>query len=248
MARAKAYIMPGEEDFGIAPVEANACGRPVVAFAAGGALDVQVDGETGVLFREQTVDSLCAAMERLDSINWDPQRIRENAMRFDTAKFREKIATAIASTEVGDRRKGARVERRQSNVGRAVPNERRRVLMEGSVPVWYDRRHHGEERAAEAFIPHIPAPSEQLTDRRATGQTDRRAPSTGSVPADLRAADGNASASESSDGGTVASVKKPAVLEMASALPASDRRYNGTNGHNGHNGNGHANGHSSHEE
>jgi glycosyltransferase involved in cell wall biosynthesis len=63
--------MPGEEDFGIAPVEANACGRPVVAFAAGGALDVQVDGETGLLFREQTVDSLCAAVERLDQISWE---------------------------------------------------------------------------------------------------------------------------------------------------------------------------------
>lgn len=64
-AFAKGVItQPHTTHIGIAPVEANACGVPVVAFAAGGALDVQIEGETGCLFAEQSVDSLCAAIER----------------------------------------------------------------------------------------------------------------------------------------------------------------------------------------
>ena len=95
MAGARAYIMPGEEDFGIAPVEANACGRPVIAYAAGGALDTQIDGETGVLFHQQTVDSLCEAVQRMEQISWNPQRIRANAQRFATEVFREQMAKLI---------------------------------------------------------------------------------------------------------------------------------------------------------
>lgn len=96
LARAKAYVMPGEEDFGIAPVEANACGRPVIAYAAGGALDSQVDGETGVLFEEQTVDSLCAAVHRADAIEFDPQLIQAHARLFDTEMFQEQMLQVIA--------------------------------------------------------------------------------------------------------------------------------------------------------
>ena len=175
MARARAYIMPGEEDFGIAPVEANACGRPVIAFAAGGALDVQVDGETGVLFHEQTVDALCAAVERMESIEWNPQRIRENAERFTTEIFRQKILTAIASTEVGDRRQ-VQKERRKNRTSRPVENDRRRVLVESGRPVWYDRRHHGAHRENETLSAgELPngdddervAVSEQVDERRA---------------------------------------------------------------------------------
>ncbi len=150
MARAKAYIMPGEEDFGIAPVEANACGRPVIAYAAGGALDVQIDGETGILFKKQTVEALCEAVERMESIEWNPQRIRENALRFTTELFRERILTAIASTAVGDRRDVIK-ERRKNQQVRPAHNERRRVLIENARPVWYDRRHHGAHRENEAM-------------------------------------------------------------------------------------------------
>ena len=96
LARAQAFLMPGEEDFGIAPVEANACGRPVIAFAAGGALDSQIDGVTGVLFAEQTVDALCQAVERADTIAFDPARIRAHAQRFDTAMFRRHLSEVIA--------------------------------------------------------------------------------------------------------------------------------------------------------
>jgi glycosyltransferase involved in cell wall biosynthesis len=95
MARAKAYVMPGEEDFGIAPVEANACGRPVIALAAGGALDTQIDGVTGVLFREQTVEGLCDAVRRLESLTFDPERIQQHAKKFDTSVFCAQIAKVV---------------------------------------------------------------------------------------------------------------------------------------------------------
>ena len=95
MARARGFIMPGEEDFGIAPVEANACGRPVIAFAAGGALDTQTDGVTGVLFAQQTVEALCAAVQRAETISWDSEAIRANAQRFETAVFRRNMETVI---------------------------------------------------------------------------------------------------------------------------------------------------------
>jgi glycosyltransferase involved in cell wall biosynthesis len=154
MARAKAYIMPGEEDFGIAPVEANACGRPVVAYAAGGALDVQIEGETGLLFRHATAESLCEAVERLDTIKWDPERIRANAMRFSEAEFRRKITIAVASTSVGDRRRGSSTDRRQNQGQRkAGPDERRRVIVDGGAIAPYDRRYHGAHREQEAFSP-----------------------------------------------------------------------------------------------
>ena len=102
IARARMYLMPGEEDFGIAPVEANAAGVPVIAFAAGGALDVQVDGKSGLLFRRQNVDELCDAVERAYACDWDPEVIRQNAMRFDTPSFRAKIAAVEAAQQRGD--------------------------------------------------------------------------------------------------------------------------------------------------
>lgn len=98
MARAKAYVMPGEEDFGIAPVEANACGRPVIAFDGGGARDTQIDGVTGVLFRERTVDSLCEAVLRADKIEFDPAAIRRHALKFDTCCFREQMLRLTTGT------------------------------------------------------------------------------------------------------------------------------------------------------
>src|SRR5436190_6929758 len=70
-----AAILPGEEDFGIVPVEAQACGRPVVALGRAGALDTVIDGETGVLFEEATVESLAAALTRAASIQWDAAKI-----------------------------------------------------------------------------------------------------------------------------------------------------------------------------
>lgn len=91
IAGARAYIMPGMEDFGIAPVEANACGRPVIALGMGGALDSQIDGVTGVLFPEASVESLVDAIQRADDLVFDPRIIREHALSFDTARFKERM-------------------------------------------------------------------------------------------------------------------------------------------------------------
>jgi len=95
VAGARAYIMPGEEDFGIAPVEANACGRPVIAYAAGGALDTQLDGVTGVLFTVQSVEALCTAVERCNRIDFDPNYIKDHASRFDTEAFKRNMIRVV---------------------------------------------------------------------------------------------------------------------------------------------------------
>jgi glycosyltransferase involved in cell wall biosynthesis len=97
----KAFIFPGEEDFGIAPVEVQACGRPVIAYGRGGVLETVVplseERATGVFFNQPTVESLTEAVEvferkrdRLDS-----REIRKNALRFQKSNFREKIKAFI---------------------------------------------------------------------------------------------------------------------------------------------------------
>ena len=96
IARAKAYIMPGEEDFGLAPVEANACGRPVIAYKAGGVIDTQIHGVTGVLYSDPSADGLYDAVRESDKISFDPQTIYDHARKFDTAVFRENIRRVIA--------------------------------------------------------------------------------------------------------------------------------------------------------
>lgn len=99
MAECKAYLMPGQEDFGITPVEVNACGRPVIAYGAGGALDSQIDGVTGVLFYEQTEDSLAEAILKSEEINFSPQRIREQSLKFDTTVFQKEILRIITEQQ-----------------------------------------------------------------------------------------------------------------------------------------------------
>ncbi len=87
----RAFVFPGEEDFGIAPVEAQAAGRPVIAYAAGGALDTVVDGVTGLFFHEPTPEALAEAVERVDTVGFDPQVIQAHARRFDVARFKERF-------------------------------------------------------------------------------------------------------------------------------------------------------------
>ena len=105
VSRCKALLFPGEEDFGITPVEVNAAGRPVVAYRAGGATETIVDGLTGVFFEAQTTDSLTEAMLRLEAMPWNPRAIRAHAMRFDTAVFQRRIRAAIEAEQ--ERRAGA---------------------------------------------------------------------------------------------------------------------------------------------
>lgn len=89
--KCRAFIFPGEEDFGITPVEAQACGRPVIAFGKGGALETVVDGETGLFFSEQTTDSLIEAVRRFGEMNFNKVRCRENAERFNKDRFNREI-------------------------------------------------------------------------------------------------------------------------------------------------------------
>ena len=93
-----ATILPGEEDFGIVPVEAQACGRPVIALGHGGALDTVVDGTTGLLFAEATVDSLADAMTRAANTAWDSTQIRAHAERFSHSRFLTEIAQVLDDT------------------------------------------------------------------------------------------------------------------------------------------------------
>jgi len=85
--RCHAYVLPGIEDFGIAPVEAMAAGKPVVAFGGGGALETVVDGVTGTFFADPSAEALADAIERLDGIHVDPGVIRERAEVFGRDVF-----------------------------------------------------------------------------------------------------------------------------------------------------------------
>lgn len=95
MAECKALLFPGLEDFGIAPVEAQACGRPVIAYGKGGVLDTVIDGKTGVLFKEQTVEFLKDAILKFERMQFDKQQIREHALEFDEEVFKKKIKDFI---------------------------------------------------------------------------------------------------------------------------------------------------------
>jgi len=90
-SRCRALIFPGEEDFGMAPLEINAAGRPVVAYGAGGATETVVENLNGVLFREQTLDSLVEALDKLESQTWHPSAIRRNAQRYDINVFQNRL-------------------------------------------------------------------------------------------------------------------------------------------------------------
>lgn len=95
--RCRALIFPGEEDFGITPLEAQASGRPVIAYAKGGSLETIIDKKTGIFFKDNNPKSLLKAVEQFIEIEdrFDKKIIRENALRFSAEIFKEKIKTFI---------------------------------------------------------------------------------------------------------------------------------------------------------
>jgi len=100
---ARALLFPGEEDFGIVPVEAQAAGVPVIAYGVGGATETVLDGRTGVLFGEQSASSLAAAIERFEALELDVSLARENAGRFGRERFQAEMSAVIDRASEGHR-------------------------------------------------------------------------------------------------------------------------------------------------
>ncbi len=98
-ANCRALIFPSHEDFGMVPVEAQACGRPVIAYKAGGVLESMIEFETGVFFEHQTEESVIEAILRFETLEFDPGLIRQNAMRFDLKEFENQLIAYIESFE-----------------------------------------------------------------------------------------------------------------------------------------------------
>lgn len=95
LAHCRAFLFPGEEDFGITPLEAQASGRPVIAYGQGGALASVVEGVTGLFFHEQTVESLARVLQAFDERAFNPLAIRSHALEFDTPRFHRRILQFI---------------------------------------------------------------------------------------------------------------------------------------------------------
>jgi glycosyltransferase involved in cell wall biosynthesis len=96
MEACRAVVVAGTEDFGIVSVEAQAAGKPVVAFGAGGSLETVVEGVTGVFFREPSVDAVVEAIRRAEELTTGPEEVAAQAERFSRAAFRERMLEAVA--------------------------------------------------------------------------------------------------------------------------------------------------------
>lgn len=100
-AGARAVVVASMEEFGITAVEAQAAGRPVIAAAAGGALETVLDGETGRLFAFDDLDALTRAIEEIDALDFDPARAVANAARFSVAEFQRRLSEHVEGALAG---------------------------------------------------------------------------------------------------------------------------------------------------
>lgn len=112
MKRCRAFLFPGEEDFGITPIEAQACGKPVIAYGRGGALETVIDGKTGIFFYEQTVNDVINAVRRFETVEFDAGVIREHAEKFSEERFRTELKDFIQKEyeKFAEARNGGRVQ------------------------------------------------------------------------------------------------------------------------------------------
>ncbi|HVS21967.1 MAG TPA: glycosyltransferase [Pyrinomonadaceae bacterium] len=97
LSRCRALLFPGEEDFGMAPLEANAAGRPVIAYRGGGAVETVEEGTTGVFFDQPSSRALAEAMEKFESLRWNQQELRRHAERFDRNVFAFRVLQFLGS-------------------------------------------------------------------------------------------------------------------------------------------------------
>lgn len=116
LERCRALIFPGEEDFGIVPLEAMACGRPVIAYGKGGVLDTVASEQYGELFADQSVECLVDAIGRFERREgqFDRQRLRQRAEQFTRRTFQSQMRALIAGAMDADTRHGSRVNARNS--------------------------------------------------------------------------------------------------------------------------------------
>lgn len=95
LQRCRALIFCAEEDFGIIPLEAQGCGRPVIAFGKGGALETIIENETGIFFKEQNVSSLIEAIEKFEKLTFNTETIVNNATKFSKERFKKEILSLV---------------------------------------------------------------------------------------------------------------------------------------------------------
>ena len=95
LQNAKAFVFAAEEDFGIIPVEAQACGTPVIAYAKGGILETVVNEKTGLFFNEQTVDAIKEAITVFEPKTFDSKAIRAHALQFSKERFEKEIQSFV---------------------------------------------------------------------------------------------------------------------------------------------------------
>ena len=97
---AAAVLLPGVEDFGMVPIEAQACGAPVVALGSGGACETVIDGRTGILVRADSVEGFAEGLARVRGLRWDRGGIRTNAERFSRQRFMNDFQAAVTAARV----------------------------------------------------------------------------------------------------------------------------------------------------
>lgn len=99
MQKAKAFIFAAEEDFGITPVEAQACGTPVIAYGRGGVRETVIENETGIFFEEQSTESLIRAIQRFDLMQFNALHVRNQSLKFSNERFLKEIKQFIDQHE-----------------------------------------------------------------------------------------------------------------------------------------------------